>query len=329
MESNYQPNSVPYAVGIADNLTLTTASKRQMPLKIYYPESQGVFPVIIFSHGAGASKDSAEALGRFWASHGYISIHPTHADSLALRNDDAGLWEVVSTMLKDSNGWVERAKDISLIIDSLDNLAKQAPQLQGKMDRKRIGVGGHSYGAYTAQLIGGATIDIPGGAKHQSFASPQVKAILLLSPQGRGQQGLTDSSWNQMNKPMMVMTGSKDQGAQGKGTDWKREPFDFAPPGNKYLVFIKNADHFSFTGRQAGEGGLGLRDSRLRRGRFRDRLNNSSDTVNNREPIFDYVKIASLAFWDAYLKDENSARIYLESDNLAKYSKGNVTLSTK
>lgn len=332
MESNYQPNPGPYTVGVADNLTLITASKRQMPIKIYYPEGSDPFPVIIFSHGAGASKDSAEGLGRFWASYGYISIHPTHADSLSLRSDNAGLREVVGTMLRDSKGWIERVKDISLIIDSLDNLPQQVPQLQGKIDRQRIGVGGHSYGAYTAQLIGGVTIDIPGKAKNQSFADLRVKSILLLSPQGRGQQGLSDSSWNQMNKPMMVMTGSNDQGAQGQGSNWKREPFDFAPPGDKYLVFIENANHFSFTGRQGTEGNLGrgsLGGRRFGGGRFRDRLNSNPETATNQEPIFDYVKMASLAFWDAYLKNENKAKTYLKSDILAEYSQGNVTLLRK
>ena len=332
MESSYQPNPGPYTVGVADNLTLITASKRQMPIKIYYPEGSGRFPVIIFSHGAGASKDSAEGLGRFWASHGYISIHPTHADSLSLRTDNAGLREVLSNMLRDSQSWIERVQDISLIIDSLDNLAKQAPQLQGKMDRQHIGVGGHSYGAYTAQLIGGVTIDIPGSAKNQSFADSRVKSVLLLSPQGRGQQGLTDSSWDQMNKPMMVMTGSNDQGAQGPGPSWKREPFDLSPPGSKYLVFIENANHFSFTGRQPAEGQFGrgsLGGPRFGGGRFRSRLNSNPETGTNQEPIFDYVKIASLAFWDAYLKNENQAKNYLKSDTLARYSQGKVTLLSK
>jgi predicted dienelactone hydrolase len=328
IESNYHPNPGPYTVGVVDHLTLTTATKRQMPLKIYYPEGKGVFPVIIFSHGAGASKDSFEDLGRFWASYGYISIHPTHADSLSLRKDNASLREILTTMLRDSQGWVERVKDISLIVDSLDNLVNQAPELQGKINREQIGVGGHSYGAYTAQLIGGATIDLPRGAKQQSLIDPRVKSVLLLSPQGAGQQGLTDNSWSGFKKPMMVMTGSRDQGAQGQGPDWKREPFDFAPPGDKYLVFIENADHFSFSGRQVGGNNQGIGNRRFGGGRWRDRMNKNEATVNQ-DPIFDYVKMASLAFWDAYLKNESSAKTYLKSDSLPQYSQGNITISTK
>ena len=45
--------------------------------------------------------------------------------------------------------------------------------------------------------------------------------------------------------------------------------------------------------------------------------------------IFDYVKMASLAFWDAYLKDDAKAREYLKSDALPAYSKGALTLSKK
>ncbi|MGB5593613.1 MAG: hypothetical protein WBM62_06210 [Crocosphaera sp.] len=339
MGANYRPDLGSYQVKVADNLTLTTKSNRQMPLKIYYPEGKGVFPVIIFSHGAAASKDSFEDVSRFWSSYGYIVVHPTHKDSLSLSNGNTRLWDIVRTMQSDSNGWVERAKDISLIIDSFDELVRQVPELQGKIDPQRIGVGGHSYGAYTAQLIGGARIDIPGGAKQQSFADPRVKSVLLISPQGRGQQGLTNNSWKTMNKPMMVMTGSRDQGAQGQGPDWKREPFDFAPLGDKYLVFIENADHFSFSNTQNRRFGGGRRfrdrfnnDGENRRfggGRLRDRFNNDSEETVDRQEIVNYVEMASLAFWDAYVKNESAGKTYLQSDSLEQYSQGNVTLSIK
>jgi predicted dienelactone hydrolase len=71
-------------------LTLHDAARdRDVPLKAYLPKAdqdQGsakpaAVPVIIFSHGLGGSCEGYEYLGRFWASHGYASIHLQHLGS--------------------------------------------------------------------------------------------------------------------------------------------------------------------------------------------------------------------------------------------------------
>ena len=70
-------------IGIADNFVLTDAARaRPLPLKIYYPqqERQGGYPVVIFSHGSGGSKDGYSYLGRFWAENGYVVIYVTHLE---------------------------------------------------------------------------------------------------------------------------------------------------------------------------------------------------------------------------------------------------------
>ena len=62
--------------------------QRQVPVKIYYPaDGAGPFPVIIFSHGLGGSREGYQYLGRHWASHGYVSVHLQHIGS------DQAVWE--------------------------------------------------------------------------------------------------------------------------------------------------------------------------------------------------------------------------------------------
>src|ERR1700685_27170 len=55
---------------------------RDVPVKIYYPTTApaaaGKLPIIIFSHGLGGSREGYSYLGKYWASHGYISVHLTH-----------------------------------------------------------------------------------------------------------------------------------------------------------------------------------------------------------------------------------------------------------
>jgi predicted dienelactone hydrolase len=99
------------------------ARNKDLPLKIYYPAAPGPFPIIIFSHGALASKDCYEELGRYWASFGYVSIHPSHADSIA----DSGFKGTLRESISDPSAWQNRPKDVSFILDSLSDILEIAP----------------------------------------------------------------------------------------------------------------------------------------------------------------------------------------------------------
>jgi hypothetical protein len=63
------PHTGPYRVLTVEHIVLQDdAQHRNIPLKIYYPDAPGPFSVIVFSHGALASKDAYSGLGRYWAS---------------------------------------------------------------------------------------------------------------------------------------------------------------------------------------------------------------------------------------------------------------------
>src|SRR5690349_16713527 len=72
-------SAAPYKAPSGSNLVETVKydwkdekRDRQVPVKIYFPKNgMGPFPIIIFSHGLGGSRDGYEYLGRHWASHGY------------------------------------------------------------------------------------------------------------------------------------------------------------------------------------------------------------------------------------------------------------------
>src|SRR5258705_6300260 len=72
------------SVVLEADVTLTDSSRsREIPVHVAYPEGAGPFPVIVFSHGAGGSGLTYKALAHFWATHGFVVLAPTHADSLA------------------------------------------------------------------------------------------------------------------------------------------------------------------------------------------------------------------------------------------------------
>jgi predicted dienelactone hydrolase len=117
-------------------------------------QAVGPLPVIVFSHGAGASGRMVTALPRYWASHGYVVLCPTHADSASLsqerekKGEDGvggnGLRGVIGASLSDPKAWKDRASDVSFLLDSLSELGQKVPGLAGKIDPERVGVGGHS-----------------------------------------------------------------------------------------------------------------------------------------------------------------------------------------
>jgi predicted dienelactone hydrolase len=290
-----------WQVESAPHLILRDAKReKDLQVRITYPSGTGLCPVVVWSHGAYGSKDLYQPLARHWASHGYLVLQANHSDSFALgmRPGDPGAFR----------DWESRPKDVSFMLDSLEVIEQQVPALKGRLDRKRIGVGGHSYGAHTAQLIGGVTTRAPRSTDRVSHADPRVKAVIILSGQGTGEM-LDTNSWKTLTRPALVVTGSKDDsGRTGKPYTWRLEPFEYAPPGDKYLLFIEGAHH--------GFGGIA--------GAVRTQGSGPPDPAQVR-----WVNAAAVAFWDAHLRDHAAARAFLASEQLAKHSQSAARLTLK
>ncbi|MCX7886595.1 MAG: hypothetical protein N3B01_04965 [Verrucomicrobiae bacterium] len=290
------PTTLP--IRSAPELLLHDAARnKKLPLRVTWPDSPGKFPVIIWSHGAYGSKDAYKPLVEYWARHGYVVIQPTHEDSVALgqKLGDKRVFQL----------WQTRPADVSFILDSLATIEKLEPSLHGKLDVERIGVGGHSYGANTAQLVGGAKAFVMG--REKSFEDKRVRAVMLLSGQGPGEM-LTEKSWASFMRPLFVMSGSRDGPTRtGQPAEWRKKPYELSPPGDKYLVWVEGLDH--------GYGGItGVR--------FNPKNKDNPDHVR-------WTQTATLAFWDAYLKGDASAREFLRSDKLAAETKGAVSVKWK
>jgi len=303
----YSSSTRKFTVTVAKDIVLHDAArKKDLHVNVVYPDSPGKFPVIVFSHGAGGSQDGYQYLTRYWASYGYVVIQPSHADSIALHHasgdKDYGLAQAAEAAVNHPDEQQNRPRDISFILDSLPELERKIPALHDKFDAKHIGVGGHSFGAFTSQVIAGATLKTSSNAPSMDLSDKRVTAALAISGQGSGAMGLTEDSWKNLHLPMMFMTGSNDFSLGGHGPDWREEPFLKSPAGDKYLVFINGAAHMTFSGivaredLQQGVGAIAMNQERI--AMLRD------------------VQVSTLAFWDAYLKNDKSAMKYLASDEL-------------
>ncbi|MFQ3594474.1 MAG: hypothetical protein SNJ82_14960, partial [Gemmataceae bacterium] len=249
--------------------------------------------------------DAYSSVSQHWASHGYITIHPQHADARKTSDNNERPKLGGGGLRNLTSGLGDRVKDVTAVLDALDELVKEVPDLKNKLNKDRIGVSGHSYGACVSMLIGGVTVEANG--KTRSYADSRVKCVLPFSAAGTGEYGLTKESWKKADTPALYVTGTKDI-RPGHDASWRNEPFDLSPPKNKHLLIIEGANHFSFGGGPMRSGLLGRSDDAY-------------------GPL---VKASSLAFWDAYLKDVPEAKAFLKADSgMVKFAGSKAKFSVK
>jgi predicted dienelactone hydrolase len=291
---------------IVRDLDLKDAKRgRAVPLRIYYPKGEGELPVLIFSHGLGGSRESCEYLGRHWAEAGYIVLAPTHVGSDGALFRKGRVFHNLRALKKaadDPENLVNRPADVKFLIDSFGEIASAVPELRGRMAMSAIGVGGHSFGAYTTLALAGARVELPGKGI-VPLADPRIHAFLALSPQGEGRFGFRSDSWQDIKRPLFIITGSKDKGLAGELPSWRLTAYEKLPAGDKYLGWLEGSNHFSFAGlpRQTASA----------------------------ERFQEYVKRLSTAFWDAYLKKDANGKAYLLTGPLPQESRGEVRVESK
>ncbi len=303
---------------IPEGLVRDTARGQDILFTVEYPTRPGSYPLILFSHGLGATRQAYVGLSSHWASQGYVVIKPAHSDSGKVQKGTAAdAWRDQTPA-----DWRNRVRDVMAIIDGLDKIEESYPELKGKIDRTKIGVAGHSYGAFTAMLLGGAKT-YPGAT---SYADPRVKAVVVMSPQGPSETfGLTNDSFGEMRVPTLFMTGTLDHGfADNETPEWRRQAFELAPAGDKWLVVLEGARHLSFVGRidpstdamrPSLEPMLGEPNPRTTapRPQYDPRMPGRESVAGLRtRAMFADIKAISLAFFDAYLRNEAEGRTALE-----------------
>ena len=304
----------PHPVGKAEHLRVVDERRdREIEITCRYPTEAGSHKLLVWCHGLGGSRHRSVELTRLWASHGFVVIQPTFLDSiehvardypelgLERHHIDNNEWvsepEVFEFMigrLLQPPWWLARVADVKAVLEHAPALLDGVADFAGTVDASHVGVGGHSFGAYTSQLFSGVTIDLPDEGP-TSFRDDRVGGVVLASGQGRNQQGLRDGSWDTVVCPMLNITGSKDMGATTDDPNWKREPFLFAPPGDKYEAWMEGADH--------GLGGIS---------------GNISNFVENADQRR-IVEQTTLAFWRAYIAGDADAMAWLNSESPSEF----------
>ncbi len=222
-----------------------------LQMRVSAPTTGHDLPIILLSHGQGRSNNLSSLngygpLANFWAAHGFVVIQPTHLSSrtLSLGSETPGA----------PLFWRSRAEDMKLIIDQLELIETFVPMLNGRLDRSRIAVVGHSMGGHTAGMLLGAQLTDEDGTK-VDMAEARIKAGVLLTPPGNGGADLSayaaehipffrHPSFAEMTTPALVVVGDEDVSPHltVRGADWHADPY-FLSTGPKCLLTLFGAGH--------------------------------------------------------------------------------------
>ena len=227
----------------ADETWHDPSRKRDLPLRLRFPAVPGPWPVVLYSHGLGGSRDGGDAWGTTWQAAGVAVIHLQHpgSDTEVLRSSGlAGLRKAAS-----AQQLLARVADVRFVVDEVTrrHALPNSPWAAARMEA--IGLAGHSFGAQTVQALAGQRFEAPA-----SLHDPRLAAFVALSPNpGRNTLSIAEQ-FGAVERPFLCVTGSLDGDPMGLGTVGARRAsvFDGLPGAQRGLLWLDGADHMSFAG---------------------------------------------------------------------------------
>jgi len=283
----------PLAVGGGESKTLDLtvedkARTREIPLRAYLPAGKAAAPVVLFSHGLGGSREGCAYLGRHWAGRGYLAVFVQHPGSDTSVWKDVPLAQRMDAMRKAASlqNYLLRVKDIPAVLDQLERWNTETGHaLHGRMNLKRVGMSGHSFGAVTTQAVSGQRTMLG----RATFTDRRIKAAVAFSPSSP-QRGSAKQAFGGVRIPWLLMTGTKDVAFVGNADLKSRlAVFSALPPGGKYELVLDRAEHSAFSDR-------GLPGDKEKRNPNHHRA----------------IRALSTAFWEAYLREDAAAKSWLD-----------------
>lgn len=290
-----------------------TRNERRVPIKVHLPTRGGPFPLVVLSHGAGGDWDTHYAQAQHLASHGYAVLCLEHVGSNRERmTQSLRLMQNLDAMIHDADEVLARPKDVSFAIDRADEWNRKHEKLRGKLDLQRVGVTGHSFGAFTTMVVCGMRPALewlaprvePGKGLGPDLRDPRVKCGVALSPQGVGEPFFIRESFGSLKAPLLGISGTQDRQQNGLTAENRRDAFALWPQGEHKFVWLANAKHLDFTDSTGAS-----------------RRATPSPTRDDVQPL---TRAATLLFLETHLKATPDAARQLTSEALTAYLRGTV-----
>ena len=221
-------------------------------------------PVVLISHGFGSVRQNFISVAEHLASYGFIVAVPEHIGS-DLRYRQELLEGHLSSALSPVE-YLDRPRDISFIIDELEQIVAEDPEWSNIINLDKIGVIGDSLGGTTALSLAGASLNIPRLRQECKQENVIVDTALILQCQAINlppvEYNLKDSrikaiisahplssaifgpeNMANIDIPILISAGSNDI-VTPMATE-QIHPFMWLKNESKYLLFYQQGTHFS------------------------------------------------------------------------------------
>lgn len=234
---------------ICDTIWRDAVRARSVPVRIWMPAGTGRVPAVIWSAGLGADIGAGGVWARAWSAAGLAVIVIQHLGSDRSAYPPGGTSAQRRARALVAAGpaqQIARAGDISAALDALAR--RDGTCDLARIDMDRIGVAGHSIGAWTVQNLAGQMV-----AGERRFLDRRPRAFLAFSGTLADQ-----ASMDGIGRPFMVISGTRD-GLPGEDVvakrtaAWRSLPAD----GRKYLAMFGDATHMMFAGNRPATTALG------------------------------------------------------------------------
>ncbi|HUL13411.1 MAG TPA: hypothetical protein VLU73_14755 [Methylococcaceae bacterium] len=220
-------------------------------IDILAPVEGGHFPTVLYLPGLGENADAGRLWRRAWAQAGYavLSVQPASLGEAILSSKDAKADKRAIARRSSSAVSLEnRLGHLAWVLDELTRRTQSLVSLYGRVDLSRLALAGFDLGAQAVSALCGESVE---GSPKTFPTAPH--AGIVLSPYVDLAAGGLEKRFSNMTLPLLTVTGSEDDDPFGiSSASLRRAVWQYAPPGDKYLLILQGGAHRLLAGSELG-----------------------------------------------------------------------------
>jgi predicted dienelactone hydrolase len=233
-----------------------TARNRTIMARLTLPAGAGRLATVVWAPGMGGTTGAGTVWANAWrdAGLGVVRVQFPGADASVYASPDPKLRQARILAAVTPEAQAVRVADIRFVLDELARRRADACGA-GRIDADRLGLAGHSIGAWTVMALAGQGDGQLADRRFRAFVAMSPTALPLAERAG---------AYARIGRPLLIISGSRDglvppgdAAALAATRDarigmWPALPAD----GRKALLWLEGADHMAFAGNRQGPDAL-------------------------------------------------------------------------